>query len=217
MVRGLPLLLLLFGAPAAAETIYKCTARNGQVSYQDTPCARSSQQQTLNMPTPPPATSLPAPPAAPVPATPPPVRIAQTPAPAAEPVTLPQLYSCVRATDGTSYVSRDGHPNAYLAPLGMLGAFQSPLSSVYGGKNATQRAASDPQLARGRITSGLIASNYTWVQDRCRPMSAYEICLTLRDQLSDVEDKIHKAFQSDQPPLERQAAGLRKDMAGCNR
>ncbi|RAP58280.1 DUF4124 domain-containing protein [Oleiagrimonas sp. MCCC 1A03011] len=216
--RGLPLLLLslLISAPAAADTIYKCTDRNGQVSYQDTPCTKASKQQTLDMPAPPPVSHPPtAPPSAPP--EPPPARIAPAPRPEPAPVTIPQLYSCVRATDGKVYVSRNGHPNAYLAPLGMLGAFQLPLANTYGGKNAARRAASDPQLARGRITKGLVSGHYTWVQDRCRPMSPYEICLTLRGQLDEVEDKIRKAFRSDRPPLERQAAALRKDMVGCNR
>ncbi len=123
----------------------------------------------------------------------------------------------MRATDGKPYVSRNGDPPAYRAPLGMLGAFQLPLSDTYGGKDATRRAASDPQLAHGRITPGLVAGHYTWVQDSCQPMSVAQICAYLGDELDATQDKIDKAFKSDRPPLERKAAMLRKDMAGCDR
>jgi hypothetical protein len=144
--------------------------------------------------------------------------VAAAPAPPpARSYRIPQLYQCVRATDGATYVSRNGHPPAYRAPLGILGAFQMPLAQTYGGKGATQRAASDPQLAHGRITPGLVAGHYTWVQDRCRPMRVAEICATLGARLEATEAAIDKAFKSDRPPLEHKAAILREETAGCRR
>lgn len=204
---------------ASAQTVYKCTGAHGQLIFQDAPCARGLHQRVLHLhaPTPPPGASAAATPAsAPAPAVAPAVAAAPAAGPART-YRIPQLYQCVRATDGKVYVSRNGHPPAYRAPLGILGAFRMPLSQTYGGPDATRRAASDPTLAHGRITPGLVAGHYTWVQDRCRPMSVGEICANLGRRLEDTESAIDKAFKSDRPPLERKADTLRREMAGCRR
>lgn len=206
--------LALLAGPALGTTVYKCTNAHGNVSYQDTPCARKADQTVLVMHVPPPATP-PSAPSVPKRLAPPAVHAVAGPPPAAPTVQLPQLYDCVNAVNGKVYVSRNGHPAPYLVPLGMLGAFQSPLSQTYGGKDAARDAASDPQLAHGRITQKLVAGNYTPVQDRCRPLSPPEICATLRNQLGQLQDQIDKAFQSDRPPLRQQADALRREMAGC--
>lgn len=215
----LALAVLALGActGAAAQTVYKCTGAHGQLIFQDAPCAKGLHQHVLHLhvPTPPPAASVPSAPApAPVPPARPPVAAARAAAPARV-YRVPQLYQCVRATDGSTYISRDGHPPAYRAPLGIVGAFQAPLSQVYGGPGAARRAASDPTLAHGRITPGLVAGNYTWVQDQCRPMSYSEVCATLGRRLEKTESAIDKAFRSDRPPLQRKADALRGEMAGC--
>lgn len=215
--RGLLLACALLAAPACGGTIYKCTDAHGNVSYQDTPCAHKTDQTVLQMATPPPAEAPPPAQSAPEPRGPPPAKITAAAPPPAKTFQLPQLYDCINATNGKVYVSRNGHPAAYLVPLGMLGAFQPPLAQTYGGKNAARDAASDPQLAHGRITQKLVAGNYTRVQDRCRPLSPPEICANLRDQLDNLQDKIDKAFQDERPPLEQQAQTLRKEMAGCRR
>lgn len=40
-----PLLLALAAAPAAAQSLYKCTAADGRITYQETPCVGSSQRR----------------------------------------------------------------------------------------------------------------------------------------------------------------------------
>ncbi len=206
---------LALAAPAPAQTVYRCTGAQGQLSFQDAPCAKNTRQKVLHLhvaqPSPPPP-ALQSQPAAPASSTPP-VR-AKTPT-VTRSYRVPQLYRCIRATDGKRYISRNGHPRPYLAPLGILGAFQLPLSQTYGGKDAARRAASDPQLAHGRITQGLVAGHYTWVQDRCRPMRVAAICSYLNDQLDKTSQAIDRAFRSDRPPLERRAAKLREESAGC--
>jgi len=222
LVTVLAVLALGACAGASAQTVYKCTGAHGELIFQDAPCARDLHQRVLHLhvPSPPPGASAPAAPSSvPAPA-PRPALAAAPPARPARPAKtyrIPQLYRCMRATDGKTYVSRDGHPRAYRVPLGIVGAFQMPLSQTYGGPGAARRAASDPTLARGRITPGLVAGHYTWVQDRCRPMSVEEICANLGQRLDKTESAIDKAFQSDRPPLERKAASLRSEMAGCRR
>ncbi len=214
--RWLALLALGLATGASAQTVYKCTDGHGGVRFQDAPCSRHEKQHVLHLHVPAPPSDAHAPPVVP----PSPAHTSPAPPKPAPRVVqrtwqIPQLYQCVRATDGKLYVSRNGHPPAYRAPLGILGAFQLPLSQTYGGRNATRRAASDPQLAKGRITPGLVAGHYTWVQDRCRPMGVGEICAHLSAQMEKTQSAIDKAFKSDRPPLERKAAKLRSEMAGC--
>jgi hypothetical protein len=205
------LALMLLATPLSAlpaQEVYKCVDTAGRISWQDTRCPARARQQTERVP---PAT----------PGTPPviaPDSAAAAPAPPASaplpPPPPPQLYACVRATDGKTYVSRDGRTRPYLAPLGMLGFIQQPLADVYGGRAGARAGNSAPELVP-RPSSTLIGSNYTWVRDSCRPMSVDETCAALRDAYDANEDKLRNAFQSEQPPLLQREADLQKQLAGC--
>lgn len=204
--RGLLFLLLLSVAPAAAgTTVYKCTGHDGKVSYQGMPCSAMQRQKTLTLrdrqPTPAPA------PVAPVADTPAPApAIAAPPPPPSRPAApLPLMYRCVRATDGTTYLS-SGQPAPYLAPLGMLGIVPTSLAQTYSGAN---------HMGHGKVTAGLVANNYTWVQDRCRELSPSETCQALHDDWDANEDKLRRAFKSDQPPLLKREAELRAQLTNC--
>jgi hypothetical protein len=196
--------------PAAATRVYECVGADGRKVYQDTPCRPGQRQQSLQVPDVPsirsPAATVPAP-AAPASSPPPAVEAA----PAAP---LPVMYACVRATDGKTYLSANGDPAPYQAPYGMLGAEQQPLSDVY----APDRGAagnSAPESNRGRVTRGLVASNYVWVQDQCRRLDPGETCQALQDAYAENAHKLRNAFQSQRPPLERRDAELRAQLAGC--
>ena len=207
----LPLLLLPLGAaPAAATTVYKCTGGDGRVVFQDKPCSRTQRQETIALGDPGPTTPPPAPPRpsgderdATLPPSPP-------PSPSAP---LPNLYACTRATDGKVYFSRNGYPEAYLAPFGVLGAVQMPLSRVYGPGGGGGISA--PEANRGKVTSGMVSGTYVWVQDQCRPMSFDETCRALQDDYDDNARKLRRAFKSDRPPLERRDDELRAQLANC--
>lgn len=205
------LLLLPLGVPAAgATTVYKCTGADGRVIFQDKPCARAQRQETIELADPAPA--APPPPRPPAeerdtPAAPP----APQPVPAAP---LPQLYACTRATDGKAYISRNGQPEPYLAPFGMLGMVQLPLARVYGPGGGG--GVSAPELNRGKITSGLVSSHYVWVQDQCRPLSFDETCRSLQDDYGDNARKLRRAFKSDRPPLEQRDEELRAQLTKCH-
>lgn len=201
--------LLLLSLPAAAGTAYQCTDSGGKVSFQDKPCTGAQRQQVLHLDdSQPVATPAPPPSDAPVFETVPP------PAPPPQPFApLPAMYACVRATDGKPYTSNNGDPQPYQVPYGILGASQLPLSQVYGGPGAA--GASAPELNRGRITTGLIANHYVWVQDQCRELTRAETCRALRDAYDDNADKLRRAFKSDQPPLEQREQELRAQLHNC--
>jgi len=209
MVRLCILFLLVVASlPAAAGTAYQCTEASGKVSFQDKPCSGNQRQQVLQlddsqpaMPPPPEATDTTV--AEPLPPPPPPKPMAA----------LPSMFACVRATDGKPYTSDNGDPQPYQVPYGILGASQLPLSQVYGGRNAA--GASAPELNRGRVTPGLIANNYVWVQDQCRELTRAETCRALRDAYDDNADKLRRAFKSDQPPLERREQELQAQLRNC--
>jgi len=202
-------LLMLPGLPAVAGTAYQCTDANGKVSFQDKPCSGTQRERVLQLDDSQPV-AVPAPekPDAPVfetvaPPTPPPQPFAP----------LPTMYTCVRATDGKPYTSTNGEPQPYQVPYGILGATQLPLSQVYGGPGAA--GASAPELNRGRITPGLIANRYVWVQDQCRELTHGETCRALRDAYDDNAEKLRRAFKSDQPPLEQREQELRAQLHNC--
>jgi hypothetical protein len=208
MPRPVALLALMLAAlPAAAGTVYKCTGRDGHVAYQGTPCASVQRQQVLQLsdrqPMPPPtertstrddtAMAQPEPPAQPplplVPATPP-----------------PPLYRCVRATDGKRYLSSNGQPPPYLAPLGLLGVEPSSLADTYSGAN---------HMGKGTVTANLVARHYTWVQDRCRELPPHQACQALQQAWDENEASLRRAFHDDEPPLQQRRAELRQQLAHC--
>lgn len=211
-MRQLLFLLLLIPAPAMAGAAYKCTAANGAVLYQDTPCAKGQRQETLDLPQdlgPAPAPPTSAPYArAPTP-TPPP-----TPMPSRPAAPLPAMFTCLKATDGKNYLSENGDPQPYLVPFGILGAAPRPLSQVYGPGGGG--GASAPELNRGKTNPNLVGNNFVWVQDQCRPLSFSETCDALRDAYDDVESKLRRAFKSDQPPLEKREAQLLSQLTQCH-
>ncbi|MBT2143717.1 MULTISPECIES: DUF4124 domain-containing protein [unclassified Rhodanobacter] len=207
---ALLLLLAVTGTPAAAGTVYKCSGTDGRVIYQDTPCAKAQRQQTLQLPD---DTTAPSPPASAAtrPDKPPPVA---APAPPPTPgVPLVQLYQCRHAVDGSLYVSRNGRPPPFRAPLGMLSALSTPLGEVYGSPN--HAGISAPEANRGRVGAGLVANHYVWVQDQCRPLSVSEICGELRDEQEQNTRKLQHAFKSDRPPLQRRDDELQAQLTHC--
>lgn len=212
-VSGLALLWLPWGGGTeAGTTIYQCGAANGQKTYQDTPCAKAQEQQRLALPgLPRSAAAI----ASPMHLAPRETEAASPPMPSSPTVApVSRMYGCVNAVDGKPYLSQRGDPPPYLAPYGMLGAGQLTLSEAYG---PTQGGASmsAPEANRGRVTTGLAAGNYVWVQDQCRELTAQEACTALRDDLERNAHALDKAFKSDRPPLERRDRELRAQLQGC--
>jgi hypothetical protein len=203
------LLLLAITAPATAGTVYKCSSAAGQVTYQDAPCPKTQAQETLQLSS---STAAPSPAVPASTSTTAEVDNAPAPSPSVPNVPLPQLYGCVHAVDGSAYVSSNGNPQPFMAPMGVLGTIQAPLAEAYGPGGA---GVSAPEVSRGKATAGLIASNYVLVQDQCRPLSVPEICHELRDEYEQNAEKLQRAFQSDQPPLQQRDDELHAQLANC--
>src|SRR5690625_3011355 len=209
-MRYIPLsafaMLLAVSMPAWAGTVYRCVDAHGHVSFQDTPCPTAAHQSTQQVPdarpaparsaSPPPAPQPPAPKSKPV----------NVPAPHVARIPPPVLYRCIRATDGQTYLSHNGHPPPYRAPLGMIDIVPVPLSEQF----------RDPQ-GSGVDMSTLIGGNYTWVRDTCRRLAPAAACAALarRDEAND--QAIHDAFPDERAPLLEKRARLRAQMAGCRR
>ena len=204
------LLLLAMNTPAVAGTVYKCSGTDGRAIYQDAPCAKTQRQQILQLPD---DTTAPSPPVS-VATTPDRPPLVATPVPPPTPgVPLVQLYQCRHAVDGSLYVSRNGNPPPFRAPLGMLGALSTPLGEVYGSPN--HAGISAPEANRGRVSAGLVANNYVWVRDQCRPLSVPEICSELREEQEQNARKLQRAFKSERPPLQRRDDELQAQLAHC--
>lgn len=203
------LLLALPLAGARAETVYKCVA-GGQTIYQQTPCAKQQQQEVLQLTDSAPADGR----VAPMP-TPAPGQLTVTDeTPPRPPAPLPTLYLCVRATDGKTYTSSNGHPDQYAAPLGVLGAVDNGLANTYGSRNAA--VSSFPELNHGKGNAAAVASsNYVWVQDQCRAMSPAETCAALRNDNDANQKAMRNAFKSERAPLDARDATLRAQLQGC--
>jgi hypothetical protein len=206
-IGALPLLLatlLLMGphvcAPARADsmTVYKCSSRQGQVVYQGTPCASGQQQQTMQLENDGPASSpLPEPVAASSQATaaPPPPNRPRTPP--------PPMYRCINAVNHNSYVSSNGNPQPYYAPLAVTGIIPTPLGQTYA------------PAGRGAPTAATIASHYVQVQDTCQAMTPQDTCSELRNQYDENESQLSRAFKSDQPPLLQRESELLAKLSHC--
>jgi Domain of unknown function (DUF4124) len=207
---ALAALVLATPGGASAETVYKCVA-GGQTIYQQTPCAKSQRQETIQLQDSAPANGEVAPmPGAPQREAP----TAYAPPPPRPLQPLPRMFGCVRATDGKSYTSADGNPQPYLAPLGVLGVAGGSLSDTYGNPNAA--VASAPELNRGKGNVGAIAtSNYVWVQDQCRELSPAETCQALQADADATQRQIRNAFKSDRAPLDAKDAQLRDQLQSC--
>jgi hypothetical protein len=202
----MPCALLLawaaWAAPARADTTaYKCVAANGAVSYQATPCAHGQRQQAMQLSDDAPGAPSPAPSSSVADAAP---RVAAAPpAPPIKPPSapLPAMYRCSRATDGKPYISNNGNPQPYYAPLAMTGIVPTPIGQNYGGRVSPNAA--------------MIASHYTLVQDQCQAMTPQDTCTTLRDEYDENEKKLSRAFKSDQPPLLQRESELLAQLQQC--
>lgn len=195
-------LLAAFAASdAAARIVYKCTTAHGDIAFQDKPCAKGQHETAIDVGEPPPPPPAVAPPVAavPAPAPPPP-----EPPPPRKP--LPALWMCVRAEDGSSYISQNGSPPSRLVPAGILGYPPKSLAEVYG------PGANKAPTAGGRNT---IAGDYVEVRDACAPASADQTCTYLRGELDAVDKKLRNAFKDDRAKLEPRQQELRDELDGC--
>lgn len=215
-MRGiLCLVLLATGACAEAANVYRCTARDGSVGFQDRPCADDQAQQKLALPDDPP------PPAQTDAATGP---LAVDDAPIIAPPTTvappvadapPDFFLCTRY-DGSRYLSEAGVGSRSAVPYGMLAGSGRSLADAYGGNDGIGVSAPGlrpiPSIPAAQMP---LASAYVWVDDECHHAAPREACAYLRDQSDEVARKLKRAFSDTAPQLKQEQVDLRERLRGC--
>jgi hypothetical protein len=207
-------LLLAVCASAPAREVYKCTNAQGDVAFQDKPCARDSREVTVHIaeeseyaPAPAPVADLAVPP--------PPPPVPAQPKPPLKP--LPPLWLCMNAEDGSRYISRNGAPPPRLVPLGVLGYPPKTLAEAYP-PGATNRV-SAPEVSKTPVDTsprGSVGAGYTQVQDECVSLDPEQTCEVLHQQYDQVSDKLRRArFKDEQSKLGAEVADIESDLGGC--
>ncbi|MGH8184388.1 MAG: DUF4124 domain-containing protein [Rhodanobacteraceae bacterium] len=197
---------------AAHAQVYRCSAANGSVAYQDRPCSRGQRQKVLNVPSRPPPGYVPpsvataALPASSTQAAP----ISTYAAPPATP--LPVMYACVGAVNGKQYLTRSPPP-PYLAPLGVMGYPPQSLSQAYGSPGGAGMSA--PELSKPRIGGPRIAAGMTEVQDYCLPATHAEVCSYVQKEYDANHHELRMAMPHEQPPYAQREQQLVAQLKNC--
>jgi hypothetical protein len=208
-------LLLALCASAHAREVYKCTNAQGDVAFQDKPCARGATEQTVHVAeeseyAPPPAAPVAEPSASP----PPPTAPARLKPPLKP---LPPLWLCVNGEDGSRYISRNGAPPPRLVPLGVLGYPPKTLTEAYA-PGATNRM-SAPEMSKVPVDTsarGSIGAGYVQIQDECVTLNPEQSCDVLHQQLDQTNDKLQRArFKDERAKLGAEVEDIESDLGGC--
>lgn len=202
---------ILWVAGARAQ-VFKCTAANGVVSFQDHACAHGQHQQVIDVPSRPPPGYVPPPVTT---AAPPAASASVLPAPAYIPPSspLPAMYACVGAVNGKQYLTRSPPP-PYLAPLGVMGYPPQSLSQAYGSPGGAGMSA--PEGApKPRIGGPRIATGMTEVQDFCLPATHAQVCGYVQREYDRNDRKLRMAMPHEQPPLEKRERQLASQLKSC--
>ncbi|MFC4726594.1 hypothetical protein [Coralloluteibacterium thermophilus] len=194
------LLLVAATAPAEEVRVYRCTAADGSLSVQNTPCPEGQREEVRayarpqDPPLPPPAVLAEAP--APVAAA------TVPPAPAVPATTVaPTLFECVRH-DGSTYLDETGAGERRWVPLWALGV--SPRRP-----DVPARAGESPVVAGSEHAPG------TWVEDVCRPLGTAESCARRREELEAVRGRVFRAQPSERARLQAREAEIVAAMQAC--
>lgn len=207
---GLLAVLPLAFAPAHAQ-VYRCTAANGPVSYQDHVCARGQVQKVLDVPSRSPLGYVPPSVSSVLPAASTPLPTPYVSPPLLPP--LPVMYACVGYVNGKRYLTRTP-PGPYLAPLGVTGYPPQTLSQAYGAPGGA--GVSAPEVApKPRVGGPSIAAGMTEVRDACVPAPHAEVCGYVRREYDQNHRKLRMAMPSEQPPYEQREQQLVAQLKNC--
>lgn len=212
MHRCLPRLALVLGVlpfGAGAADVYKCTAADGTVGFQDHPCIASTREERIHFveyATPPAVQTPAAEPAAEAPSAP------TVQAPATARAALPAAFLCTRF-DGSRYLSDDGVGATNWVPYEAVQPNRD-LASAYGGRNGAGVSApgtSEPP----HTTSAYAGSAYVRVDDECRRVAPEEACAFLQKELDEVHGRLRRSFSDTEAGLRQRQHELEERMRGC--
>lgn len=209
-VLAMILVCAIWCAHARAQ-VYRCTAADGSVSFQDHACAPGQQQKIMDVPSHAPPGYVPPPVAT---TAPPAASAATVPAPTyvPPPPPLPMMYACVGAVNGKHYLARTP-PRPYLAPLGVMGYPPQTLAQEYGPPGGTGMSA--PEVSKPRVGGPPIAAGMTEVRDFCVPATRAEVCRFVQNEYDENHRKLRMAMRHEQPPLERRERQLQGQLRNC--
>lgn len=216
------LIMAVHPMTAAAIDIVRCTTRDGDVRYQDRPCASGEAVQTIRL-----VDDLPRAP----------VEAAVMPSPAEDAaVEASTAPSAIRADateephgrmapshvcqrdDGSRYLSDSGIGERRAVPLAMLGVPGRSLADTYGPRGA---GVSAPGVSapppRDRPAQAAIGAAYTWVEDPCMPVSGDEVCGFLATEVEKAETRVRRAFSDTAAQARADLASLQARAAPCGR
>lgn len=203
---------------ASAVDIVRCTTRDGEVRYQDRPCAVGEDVQTIHLvddlparPAPPPDAAREAAKAEPVAREPAPstVEAVEIPSPA-----MPPSWLC-RRDDGSRYLSDTGVGDRRAVPLAMLGVPGRSLGDAYGPNGAGVSAPGVHTPGVDRSAGAAIGTAYTWVEDPCAPAGGDEVCRFLQGETAAAEKRLRYAFSDTAAQVRAEIAALRERAAPC--
>jgi hypothetical protein len=205
--------LLVTSAPIVAHAqVYRCTAANGAVSYQDHACTSGQRQKIVDVPSHAPPGYVPPPVATAAPPAASSAPVSPVPAYVPPPAPLPVMYACVGAVNGKRYLTRS-LPPPYLAPLGMMGYPPQSLSRAYGAPGGA--GVSAPELSKPRIGGPRIAAGMTEVQDFCQPATHAQVCSFVQSEYDENHAKLRRAMPNEQPPYEQREQRLQDQLRNC--
>ncbi|MBX3691063.1 DUF4124 domain-containing protein [Dokdonella sp.] len=211
-------LLILVGigglaSSVAAVEIVRCTTADGEVRYQDRPCAAGEAVHRIQLVDDPPQASTSTTPqrneaedvGQPV---------AAMPGAAALAPTMPSSWLCRRG-DGSRYLSDTGIGERRAVPLAMLGVPGRSLADAYGPGGAGVSAPGLRQPGIDRSADAQIGAAYVWVEDACEPVDAGAACRFLEGEIDAAEYRLRRAFSDTSAQVRAEIAALRERAAAC--
>ena len=214
LVAALPL-------PASAVDIVRCTTRDGDVRYQDRPCAAGEAVQTIRL-----VDDLPRAPESDAAIQRPDTQVTVAPSSAGSPVAdavaepvrerMAASHVCQR-DDGSRYLSESGFGERRAVPLAMLGVPGKGLAESYGPGAAGVSAPGVRAASPDRSATSAIGSAYTWIEDPCMPVSGDEVCAFLADEIAAGETRVRRAFSDTAAQARADLASLKTSATPCGR
>lgn len=207
------LLSIMLASPlASAAVAFKCTARDGAVSFQDRPCAVNEHAETLQLAEDPPLQTAgnvaPAMPPADAPAK----AVASLPTPPQR--SPPTGFLCTR-DDGSRYLSDTGIAQRRAVPLAMLGVPSLGLADAYGAGGAGISAPGVRATSGNRLLHGSLGAAYVWIEDTCARASGEQICEFLSREIDQSERTLRLAFSDTTAQVKAEIAALRARAIDC--
>lgn len=196
------LLALTAWHPSQAQSVqvYRCTAADGSVALQDSPCAKSAGQELRTLKRPPEAPPAPTPeegvegePAADAP---PPESL---PEPEPEPAPMPTLYECV-THDGQRYQNETGIGEMRWVPLWVIGMGPDAPKRT-GAKPAAAPQGSQPRAPATAPDAKSLGAG-TWIRDTCYELQPDKICERQRERLDELRRKRRQVTASERLPID---------------